>query len=1467
MRIKGSTEMWGGSRGGGLGSAGFSLVEVLLVVALVSTLASAAYMGFAELAGAGSEAKLYRDVASVNAAVRAHALSGGARMPWGMDEVHKVIAQLKREARVEDKASVVGLTAAFVDRRLSIVLQTDEEAAKPLKRVLWNTEAQRFEIASSGPKGIREFYYDNALSNDEFGTEERRTSVEFARQDAWIWDFEEFDGGTEQDPLQISTSTPPTAQPIPPAPPERLELAAPTFSVPGGDYGLFEYESFILALENSNPKGVSEILYSINGGAFTYYVGPIKIDRDWEVSAYAHTLDPDHWEDSVTVTEIYKAVPIDLEIEVEFAKESFSYPELGGKVFGGDPGVFDPNPGTATLLNQDEIPTRYLNSSHFHARWSYDGSAPLESETATEGDPFADGFPPQPIGLTLDQWPMEAGTLTVQVAAKSTSPELFNDSLPQAVELSRRILTLPPPLITPAQGVIDIDAKITLELDLASRIIPPGTEIYYTTNGEDPGISASGRPLRGQRYTNPFVLFTDNRFESPVTARAYPPTELQGWYLASAPAEAAYRLETAVSSTLWAVAENGVGKLLQIRNYRTESSARIYDWGEIFYQNGSEFTTLTPEEGSFAVEALAITGSGIGYFVRNTPTSIDGTTWERALFSLDIASAAPGGQPVAQPVGDLGPVLTTYAGSLGGAEAAAVTGLSISPEGKLFGVFAGGRTSDPGSANYLFRIESLVADAGSALTDVTFVGRLTGEPGTATQTGDLAFSSGGVLYAADDRSNRVFEIDQDTAAIVSGFSVRQSTSYQGLATDPEDGMLIASNTGGDSANELVGVQPGAENDTYFFNYAQQSGYSDIRALSFWATDLTDPEPAPQGTVYAVGEGNRNIYVFDPDTGTSTILASGAPFGLNSLAHDPDSDRLYFVENAEAGFRLGRYDLGSGEFAVLGSLQDPALAYRPSALPQNLVFWCDSLWYIPAGSDDLIRVRIGPDGSIAGQVKLANISGDLFDFGEVGDIVADSEGTMTFVDGFGRLFSYSIPARAGFRLLAVGGEPLRGLVLDDGGQFFASLAGSLDDHQIYAINGSTGILAFLANTRPTVRFWDFAWGHSGQADRSDFGVEPMGRYGVIVFEDYQSNSDIGGHILVGGNLRGSKEFTYGGELAGLIPASETLLQVNGKVMGGNTIHIDAGSVQIGQNRGNRKFDMKSGGTVTENSPFDMSDTRAALESASLYLAGLAPNSSASVSPGQADLLSLLSGAPAGGVAIFRVDGGTLFSNPAVKDIQLDLRGASAAIINVSGTGNINWNHGSLAGYLLNDAAASTVIWNFYEASRVNLMSRRMNGAIMVPFGHLTHQGEIYGSVVARTAYSNGKLNRRLLRSDLISGLFEDPDPCLGGLSGGGSDLPPYQTPAPGIYVAGIFQRSGGGGRNVARLSDDGSLDESFDPGVGATAGSVVETLIELGYDGSVLAAGDFADMGGISRPAVVKINFDGSVSLDFNAALK
>ena len=86
----------------------------------------------------------------------------------------------------------------------------------------------------------------------------------------------------------------------------------------------------------------------------------------------------------------------------------------------------------------------------------------------------------------------------------------------------------------------------------------------------------------------------------------------------------------------------------------------------------------------------------------------------------------------------------------------------------------------------------------------------------------------------------------------------------------------------------------------------------------------------------------------------------------------------------------------------------------------------------------------------------------------------------------------------------------------------------------------------------------------------------------------------------------------------------------------------------------------------------------------------------------------------------------------------------------------------------------------------------------------------------------------------------------------------------LVIAGDFTSVNGAIRNrVARMNSDGTLDKTFDPGLGADA--QIES-IALQVDGRILIAGRFTNVGNVNRAKIARLNRDGSLDLGFNAEL-
>lgn len=83
----------------------------------------------------------------------------------------------------------------------------------------------------------------------------------------------------------------------------------------------------------------------------------------------------------------------------------------------------------------------------------------------------------------------------------------------------------------------------------------------------------------------------------------------------------------------------------------------------------------------------------------------------------------------------------------------------------------------------------------------------------------------------------------------------------------------------------------------------------------------------------------------------------------------------------------------------------------------------------------------------------------------------------------------------------------------------------------------------------------------------------------------------------------------------------------------------------------------------------------------------------------------------------------------------------------------------------------------------------------------------------------------------------------------------------ILIAGSFTTCNGVTRNrIARLNSDGSLDTSFDPGIGANA---LIYALAVQSDGKIVIGGGFTSYNGTTRNRIARLNADGSLDTGFS----
>ncbi|MEM7396031.1 MAG: choice-of-anchor K domain-containing protein, partial [Verrucomicrobiota bacterium] len=135
--------------------------------------------------------------------------------------------------------------------------------------------------------------------------EESRVAAIDLTAEGWIWNYDEVADATNRNINDFATNPiPPTPDPADPV--SKTRLAPPGFSVPTGSFEFEEFETLQVTLTNpgENPTN-STIMYSIDGGSWATYTGPIDISPDQQISSFVATSDDDLYYSSGVVTNLY----------------------------------------------------------------------------------------------------------------------------------------------------------------------------------------------------------------------------------------------------------------------------------------------------------------------------------------------------------------------------------------------------------------------------------------------------------------------------------------------------------------------------------------------------------------------------------------------------------------------------------------------------------------------------------------------------------------------------------------------------------------------------------------------------------------------------------------------------------------------------------------------------------------------------------------------------------------------------------------------------------------------------------------------------------------------------------------------------------------------------------------------------------------------------------------------------------
>ncbi len=288
----------------------FSLLEVLVTIAVLGILAIVAVESTTRLREGATATKLDSDVAAINQSIKVYLANGGNLD--GVTDPAAVLEKLKTRREASDAAAFAGFRSDMIDQRVVPVLQTVAEAAQRTPRAVWNATAKRFDMAQQGAAGVARFELDAAAGRADHGVESREAgAVALNRGDGWIWNYEDAAPPVLSGPGTIPVTTPTPLVPAAPTPPGRLQ--APVFSTPGGTY---RYNTFPDTVTITNPSGTGQIMvgrsWTADGVQWEAYTGPVTIEPGSHLLAFVQSPGGEYT-DSVASSGTYELEIIELE--------------------------------------------------------------------------------------------------------------------------------------------------------------------------------------------------------------------------------------------------------------------------------------------------------------------------------------------------------------------------------------------------------------------------------------------------------------------------------------------------------------------------------------------------------------------------------------------------------------------------------------------------------------------------------------------------------------------------------------------------------------------------------------------------------------------------------------------------------------------------------------------------------------------------------------------------------------------------------------------------------------------------------------------------------------------------------------------------------------------------------------------------------------------------------------------------
>ena len=311
---------------------GFSLMELIVLIALIGVLSSVAVYVVGKQPGQIRNIKLSSDVATLNRMVSAYLADGGSLK--GLTKPKDVLEKLKKSRASKDWHRQTGpVSGHLIDLRLRL-RETSAPEATGRERAKWNAKNQRFELTKGNGVAIAEFYLDQTTATTAPATDNRAPARVLYNSDkrGWVWGSSATPNFAYHTPGTSGTGVDVPFDPLAPRPtpddgdgedgddgddgggdsgtpaPDASRLPRPLILPDGGTYPYAAFPSSVSLSANGAAAAGSELQYRKNGGTWTVHTGaPIPIGPAESLEARNKATDPVLYEDSfVTSAEFYR---------------------------------------------------------------------------------------------------------------------------------------------------------------------------------------------------------------------------------------------------------------------------------------------------------------------------------------------------------------------------------------------------------------------------------------------------------------------------------------------------------------------------------------------------------------------------------------------------------------------------------------------------------------------------------------------------------------------------------------------------------------------------------------------------------------------------------------------------------------------------------------------------------------------------------------------------------------------------------------------------------------------------------------------------------------------------------------------------------------------------------------------------------------------------------------------------------